>query len=107
MPAPTSSEHPRGSIAVRHGDHIDRLEGGRLLHYEGGKTVAHLIGVSTDNPNRCEAAHQVKAEGGHVHGPSCGHAAVPHGDHIDYFVDGRMHHPHGDHVDDHGPLLLA
>jgi hypothetical protein len=37
----------------------------------------------------------------HVHGPGCGHEAVPHGDHIDYLVDGRLHHPHGDHCDNH------
>ncbi len=25
--------------------------------------------------------------GTHVHGPTCGHPAVPHGDHVDYLVD--------------------
>ena len=34
----------------------------------------------------------------HVHGPDCGHEAVPHGDHVDYIVEGRLHHPHGDHT---------
>lgn len=40
---------------------------------------------------------------GHVHGPDCGHEAVPHEDHVDYVVDGRLHHPHADHCHDHGP----
>ena len=40
----------------------------------------------------------------HLHGPNCGHEAVPHGDHIDYLVDGHLHHPHGGHCDDHGRL---
>jgi hypothetical protein len=38
----------------------------------------------------------------HMHGPNCGHAAVPHDDHVDYVVGGHLHHPHGDHCDDHG-----
>ena len=43
-------------------------------------------------------------EKGHIHGPGCGHEAIPHGDHIDYMVNGHLHHPHGDHCDDHGPI---
>ena len=43
----------------------------------------------------------------HVHGPDCGHEAVPHGDHVDYLVDGHLHHPHGEHCDDHGQLARA
>jgi hypothetical protein len=27
-----------------------------------------------------------------VHGPGCGHEAVPHGDHVDYLVDDHLHH---------------
>ena len=38
----------------------------------------------------------------HLHGPGCGHEAVPHEDHVDYLVEGHLHHPHEDHCDDHG-----
>ena len=105
MPTPSSPEVQRGSIAVRHDDHIDVLDRGRLLHKEGGRTEEHVIAVSAKNPDRCDPAH--RAAPGHQHGPDCGHALVPHGDHIDYLVEGRLHHPQGDHIDDHGPLLLA
>jgi zinc transport system permease protein len=37
----------------------------------------------------------------HVHGPDCGHQAVPHGDHVDYVHDGHRHAPHGSHYDEH------
>ena len=56
----------------------------------------------------CTPGHACGAHGkGHVHGPGCGHEAVPHGDHVDYLVDGHLHHPHGDHCDDHGPVKKA
>ena len=58
--------------------------------------------------NRCTPEHKCSGhEPGHVHGPGCGHEAVPHGDHIDYLVDGHLHHPHGDHCDDHGPIEVV
>jgi hypothetical protein len=41
-----------------------------------------------------------------VHGPNCGHPAIPHGDHTDYLVNGHLHHPHGNHCDDHGPVKV-
>jgi zinc transport system permease protein len=37
----------------------------------------------------------------HVHGPDCGHLAVPHGDHVDYVHDGHRHAHHGGHYDEH------
>ena len=43
----------------------------------------------------------VPEEHEHVHGPGCGHAAVPHGDHVDYVHDGHRHAPHGGHYDEH------
>jgi hypothetical protein len=39
----------------------------------------------------------------HVHGPCCGHQAVPHNDHVDYLVDSRLHH----HCDDHGTVEVV
>ncbi len=105
------SKHPHehgpgcGHVAVQHGDHVDYLSGGQLHHLHGGCTEAHVLDVNEKNPDRCtpENGHGGH-ERDHVHGPGCGHEAVPHGDHIDYLVDGRLHHQHGDHCDDHGPL---
>ena len=95
-----------GHIAVQHEGHVDYLRNGHLEHEVGDHVEEHLIAVTTKNPDGCtppSAGHD-KA---HVHGPGCGHPAVPHGDHIDYLVDGRLHHPHGDHCDDHGPLKVV
>jgi hypothetical protein len=97
----------QGLTAVRHDDHIDYLDHGRLLHESAGQIEEHTIAVSAKNPDRCEGEHRVEAIAGHKHGPDCGHETVPHGDHLDYLVDGRLQHPHGDHIDDHGPLSLA
>ncbi len=93
-----------GHVAVRHGNHIDYIEDGKLSHAASGQTEEHVIEVSATNPVRCTKDHHAD---GHRHGPGCGHEAVPHGDHVDYLVDGRLHHPHGDHCDDHGPLETA
>jgi hypothetical protein len=101
------SGEPHGRTAVRHEDHVDYLDHGRLVHEEGGRTEEHRIAVSPRNPDRCDAAHRVQAQPGHVHGPGCGHEAVPHGSHVDYLVDGRLQHPHGDHIDDHGALTIV
>jgi hypothetical protein len=106
MPANISGE-PHRRTKVRHDDHIDFLEGGRLIHEESGRREEHRISVTAQNPARCDSAHRVVAQASHVHGPGCGHESVPHGDHVDYLVEGRLQHPHGDHVDDHGPLKLA
>ena len=37
----------------------------------------------------------------HVHGPDCGHPAVPHDDHVDYVHDGHRHAEHESHYDEH------
>ena len=107
----SEAEHPHdhgpdcGHTAVRHGDHIDYLHDGHLHHPDGNGVDEHVIEVSETNPDQCTPENGHKGhEAGHVHGPGCGHEAVPHGDHIDYLVDGRLHHQHGDHCDDHGPL---
>ncbi|HXW69871.1 MAG TPA: metalloregulator ArsR/SmtB family transcription factor [Methylocella sp.] len=92
-----------GHTAIRHRDHVDYLHDGHL-HYQNGDVVEeHVIEVSAKNPNCCtqEFWHEGH-EAHHVHGPGCGHLAVPHGDHIDYLVDGTLHHPHGGHCDNHG-----
>ena len=74
-----------------HGDHVDE----------------HVIEISEKNPDHCTPNYKCSGHDvDHVHGPGCGHEAVPHGDHIDYLVDGRLHHPHNGHCDDHGPVEI-
>lgn len=92
-----------GHTAIRHDGHVDYLNNGHLEHPEGKGVSEHVIAVSKVNPDRC-AKTGAGHEQGHVHGPACGHPAVPHGDHTDYLVNGHLHHVHGDHCDDHGPV---
>ena len=108
MPCTNSITHPDhqhgpncGHTAIRHGDHIDYVHDGHLHHPHKDHYDEHCIEVSERNPDKCAPVHSC---GDHVHGPGCGHEAIPHGDHIDYLVDGRLHHVHGDHCDDHGPI---
>ena len=97
-----------GHTAVRHGDHVDYLHEGHLHHPHDGHCDEHRIDVGGANPADCTPEHTCGGhEAGHVHGPDCGHEAVPHGDHVDYLVDGHLHHPHDGHCDHHGALELA
>ena len=93
-----------GHTAVLHDGHVDYLHDGHLHHVHGDHVDEHVIAVSDANPDGCRVTLDC---GGHVHGPGCGHEAVPHGDHVDYLVDGRLHHVHAGHCDDHGALKLA
>ena len=93
-----------GHTAIRHNDHVDYLHDGHLHHIHGNHVDEHFLEVSAKNPAGCTLKVHCTD---HVHGPSCGHQAVPHDDHIDYIADGRLHHPHGDHCDDHGPVEFA
>ncbi|MEO0437049.1 MAG: hypothetical protein AAF098_09090 [Pseudomonadota bacterium] len=97
-----------GHTAVRHEDHVDYIHDGHLHHVRAdGQVEDHALEVSEVNPNACTPSHSCGGHDvDHVHGPGCGHEAIPHGDHIDYLVDGHLHHPHGDHCDDHGPVEL-
>jgi hypothetical protein len=89
-----------GHTAICHESDVDYLDDGHLHRMHGDHVDEHAIGVNATNPVKCRP--QVHCS--HVHGPNCGHKAVPHGDHIDYLVDSRLHHLHGDHCDDHvGP----
>lgn len=98
-----------GHTKVSHEGHIDYIDQGKLCHPEAGSKVSeHVIPVTKKNPNACTPDHDCgNHEAGHVHGPGCGHEAVPHGDHIDYLVDGHLHHPHDGHCDNHGQVALA
>lgn len=95
-----------GHPAVKHGDHVDYAHDGHLHHAcEHGAVEEHTLEVSAKNPIDCTPNHQCAShDASHVHGPDCGHAAIPHGDHTDYLVDGHLHHPHGNHCDDHGAV---
>jgi hypothetical protein len=81
-----------GHTAVRHGDHVDYLHDGHLHHAHEGHIDECAIGVDAANPADCTPSHACAGHAkDHVHGPGCGHPAVPHGDHVDYL----------------GPLALA
>lgn len=97
-----------GHVAVHHDGHVDYLHDGHLHHQAGASVEEHVIPVSDANPSRCTPSHACGGhDAAHVHGPNCGHAAVPHGDHIDYLVNGHLHHAHAGHCDDHGALAIA
>ena len=97
-----------GHIAVRHEGHVDYLHDGHLHHVHADHVDELVIAVSATNPDGCTPQHSCAGHAAdHVHGPDCGHLAVPHGDHVDYLVDGHFHHPHGNHCDNHGPVETA
>lgn len=95
-----------GHTAIQHQGHTDYLHDGHLHHQgQDGTVEEHRLEVSDTNPNDCTPNHKCGGhEGSHVHGPECGHQAVPHGNHTDYLVNGHLHHPHRGHCDDHGPV---
>ena len=97
-----------GHTAIKHDGHTDYLHDGHLHHANGGSVEEHRLEISGLNPASCTPSHDCKAhDKAHLHGPGCGHEAVPHGDHTDYLVEGHLHHPHGEHCDDHGPVQTA
>jgi DNA-binding transcriptional ArsR family regulator len=108
----THDHHPHqhgpkcGHTAIKHEDHVGYLHDGHLhFQRDDGVVEEHALDVNATNPDDCTPGHQCGGhDSQHVHGPDCGHPAVPHGDHVDYLVDGHLHHPHGDHCDDHGPV---
>jgi hypothetical protein len=98
-----------GHTGVKHGDHVDYLHDGHLHHTMADGTVEeHHLPVDGTNPAACTSGHACTAHAAdHVHGPGCGHEAVPHGDHTCYLVDGHLHFPHDGHCDHHGPVSLV
>lgn len=94
-----------GHTAVRHDGHTDYLHEGHLHHVHDGHVDEHKLETGSANQERCTPDHACGShQASHVHGPNCGHEAVPHGNHVDYLVSGHLHHPHGKHCDDHGKL---
>ncbi|HEX4132462.1 MAG TPA: hypothetical protein VHZ24_20695 [Pirellulales bacterium] len=98
-----------GHPSIKHDGHVDYLHDGHLHHQQAdGTVVEHAVQVSAANPTTCTPKHDCSGhDAKHVHGPGCGHPAVPHGDHVDYLVEGHLHHPHGSHCDDHGKLEVT
>ncbi len=97
-----------GHTAVKHEGHSDYLQDGHMHHVNGKYVDEHKLSINATNPEKCTPEHNCGAhEANHVHGPKCGHEAVPHGDHTDYLVKGHLHHPHEKHCDDHGKLEAA
>lgn len=98
-----------GHTGIQHGDHVDYVHDGHLHHMlPDGSVEEHALEVSATNPGGCSGGHACSAhEPGHVHGPGCGHEAVPHGDHTCYIVDGHLHYQHDGHCDHHGPVSVV
>lgn len=97
-----------GHQSVVHEGHLDYLHDGHLHHPHGDHIDDHVIAVDAEHPDSCTGGHPCSGHGPeHVHGPGCGHEAIPHGDHIDYLVADHLHHAHDGHCDDHGPVTLA
>ena len=97
-----------GHAAVLHDGHVDYLHDGHLHHPHGDHVDEHVLEAGDVNPTGCGGGHDCDGhDAQHVHGPGCGHDAVPHDDHTDYLVAGHLHHPHGDHCDHHGELRAA
>ena len=110
----TTHEHPDhvhgpscGHTPIEHDGHVDFLHDGHLHHPHQNHYDEHTLEVSAQNPDGCVPHHCAAHDAAHVHGPDCGHEAVPHGDHVDYIVAGHLHHPHGDHCDNHGPVEVV
>lgn len=76
-----------------------------MHHMHDGHADCHEFANTSRNPDRCTPEHKCDGhQNSHVHGPGCGHEAVPHAGHKDYLVGGHLHHPHDGHCDDHGEV---
>lgn len=97
-----------GHTSVKHQGHTDYLHDGHMHHIHDNHIDEHVIEISQTNPKDCTPDHSCHGhELGHIHGPTCGHEAIPHGDHIDFLVDGHLHFPHHAHCDDHGAIQVS
>lgn len=98
-----------GHVGIQHGDHVCYAHDGHLHHMLADGTVEeHTLEVTAANPAGCAGGHACTAHAAdHVHGPGCGHEAVPHGDHVCYIVDGHLHYQHDGHCDNHGPVTVV
>jgi hypothetical protein len=94
-----------GHTAVKHNGHTDYLHEGHMHNVHGDHVDEHMLEANATNQSACTPSHSCGAhDKAHVHGPNCGHEAVPHDGHTDYLVKDHLHHPHTGHCDDHGRL---
>jgi len=97
-----------GHTAVKHEGHVDYVHDGHLHHPHGDHVDEHALPEAGANAPQCTPDHACgEHDAAHVHGPDCGHPAIPHGSHTDYLVDGHLHQPHGDHCDHHGKVEVV
>ena len=95
-----------GHTKIQHENHTDFLHDGHLHHIHDGHIDEHVLPITNQNPQQCTPSHSCTGHDSvHIHGPSCGHEAIPHGDHTDYLVDGHLHFAHDSHCDDHGVVI--
>ena len=96
-----------GHTSIAHEGHTDYLHDGHLHFPHDGHTDDHVLSISDHNPASCTPSHSCSGhQSDHVHGPTCGHEAIPHGNHVDYLVNGHLHFPHQAHCDDHGIVTV-
>ena len=97
-----------GHQSIGHDGHTDYLHDGHLHHPHNGHTDEHVLEISEKNPENCTPTHSCSGhQADHVHGPNCGHEAIPHGNHTDYLVGGHLHFPHQTHCDHHGTVATT
>ena len=97
-----------GHKTIEHNDHSDYLHDGHMHHLHNDHVDEHALEVNDKNPAACTPSHSCGAhDTSHIHGPTCGHEAIPHGDHIDYLVNGHLHFVHSTHCDNHGLVTVA
>lgn len=96
-----------GHPSISHEGHTDYLHDGHLHFPHAGHMDEHVLAISDQNPESCTPSHTCPGhETDHIHGPNCGHEAVPHGNHVDYLVNGHLHFPHQAHCDHHGSVTV-
>lgn len=96
-----------GHTKIQHDGHSDFLHDGHLHHLHDGHVDEHVLPITDKNPQQCTPSHACTGHEASVHGPNCGHEAIPHGDHTDYLVDGHLHFAHDSHCDDHGNVATG
>ena len=96
-----------GHLSISHDGHTDYLHDGHLHYPHDGHTDEHVFAISDHNPESCTPTPTCLGHAAnHVHGPTCGHEAIPHGNHVDYLMNGHLHFPHQAHCDDHGTVSV-
>jgi len=74
---------------------------GYVIAWPVGVWTRHRARLRAPFPSGVVTEHEPTDEHPHLHGPGCGHLAVPHDDHVDYVHNGHRHAEHGAHYDEH------